>query len=132
MQKLVIDTLGMLDDCGESLEALDFYKDGTRGLIADYLNYYLDKDPQERLLEDGDIEFFDKVLTQYQNSLQYQINNDNPFGCLGDTVVMILCYRVAHATRQMVAENQTELRQSVVEPHRIDLGTGYVAISMRS
>jgi hypothetical protein len=129
MQKLILDTLGMIDEHEELERVLEFYKDGLRGLLTNFLLIYLDKRPLE-VGEDRDAAFFEEVLTQYQNSIQYRLASEDPMGNLADMTVTLTCYYVCNTAREMVELNEQELRKSIINPTSMHLGSGYVVVPL--
>ena len=129
MRKLIISTIGVMDWCADVEELLAFYPDGLKGLIAAYLDHYLDDRESIWIETDRDVAFFDNVLELYQASPEYRAQSFEQ-GNRQDLVITLTCYHLASATRELVQTHQREIRHSTLNPTQITLGEGYVALPM--
>lgn len=131
MRKLIVDTLGLIDEHDYLEEVMSFYRDGLKGLVADYLDHYLEFNSILQGDDERDLMFFDRVLELYATSPEHLVRDFANLTSLGEVTVMMACYAVSTATWQMVEIHHRDLRAStLINPARIDLGLGYVGLPL--
>lgn len=103
----------------EKFETLfSFYPDGVNGVVRDYLKALSDPEVLKSLETDdlehipcaageypSDAELLEKIMTMYQNSLEYRAQLHSYPNCQMEMVVETVCGMICHKVQEVVHEH---------------------------
>jgi hypothetical protein len=131
MNKLLIETFGVIETFERLADALEFYPHGLKGLITDYLVHYLSGPPTLYDSDSRDEAFFDRVMQMYHDSYlspEFRFNAPQVSNPSQQEILLLLCLGVGATVRRIVEHYEKELRSSVVDVHSIKWGHNYMLL----